>query len=91
MVQSKNRIFDEFAKLTTDAIGAAQGLKREAEGILRGQAEKLVRDMDFASNEELLALRDMVLALKKENEALTQRVAALEAPAKPAAKTKTAK
>lgn len=92
MVQSKNRIFDEFAKLTTDAIGAAQGLKREAETIIRTQAEKLVRDMDFASNEEVAVLRDMVAALKKDNEALAERVRALEAAAiKPAAKGKTAK
>lgn len=84
MVQSKNRIFDEFARLTTDAIGAAQGLKREAETILRGRAEKLVKDMDFASNEEVAVLRDMVAALKQENEELAKRVKALETAGKKA-------
>lgn len=92
MVQSKNRLFDEFAKLTTDAVGAAQGLKREAETIIRSQAEKLVRDMDFASNEEVAVLRDMITELRKENELLAKRVEALEeANAKPAAKGKAAK
>lgn len=78
MVQSKNRIFDEFARLTTDAIGAAQGLKREAETIIRSRAERLVKDMDFASNEEVAVLRDMVAALKHDNEDLAERVKALE-------------
>ncbi len=87
-----NRLFDEFARMTTDAIGAAQGVKREAEAILRGRAEKLVRDMDFASNEEVQALREMVLDLKKQNEALTARVNELEtATPKPTAKSKVAK
>jgi Uncharacterized protein conserved in bacteria len=92
MVQNKNRIFDEFARLTTDAIGAAQGLKREAETILRSGAEKLVKDMDFASNEEVAVLRDMVASLKAENEDLRKRVEALEGTApKPAARKKAAK
>ncbi len=92
MVQSKNRLFDEFAKLTTDAVGAAQGLKREAETIIRSQAEKLIRDMDFASNEEVAVLRDMIAELRKENELLAKRVEALEeANTKPAAKGKAAK
>lgn len=78
MVQSKNRIFDEFARLTTDAIGAAQGLKREAETIIRSRAESLIKDMDFASSEEVTVLRDMVADLKQENENLAKRIKALE-------------
>ena len=30
MTQTSNRIFDEFARLMTDAAGVAQGVKREA-------------------------------------------------------------
>ena len=76
-----NRLFDDFARLMTDAAGAAQGVRREAETVIRAQAERLIRDMDIASREELDVLRDMVATLRTQNEALTARVAALEASA----------
>ena len=79
-----NRLFDDLARLMTDAAGAAQGVRREAETVVRAQAERLIRDLDVASREELDVLRDLVTALRTQNEALTARVAALEAKAGPA-------
>jgi BMFP domain-containing protein YqiC len=35
MTQSSNRIFDELARLATDAAGAAQGVRREVETVVR--------------------------------------------------------
>ncbi|WP_375456016.1 accessory factor UbiK family protein [uncultured Methylobacterium sp.] len=79
-----NRLFDDFARLVTDAAGAAQGVRREAETVIRGQAERLIRDMDIASREEVDVLRDLLTTLRTQNEALSARVAALEAKAGPA-------
>ncbi|WP_375462687.1 accessory factor UbiK family protein [uncultured Methylobacterium sp.] len=76
-----NRLFDDFARLVTDAAGAAQGVRREAETVIRAQAERLIRDMDIASREEVDVLRDLVATLRTQNEALTTRIAALEARA----------
>jgi BMFP domain-containing protein YqiC len=73
-----NRLFDDLARLMTDAAGAAQGVRREAETVVKAQVERLVRDLDIASREELDVLRDMVTNLRAQNEALTARVAALE-------------
>lgn len=73
-----NRILDDFARLVTDATGAAQGLRREAETAVRGQVERLLRDMDVATREEVDVLRDMVGLLREENERLAVRLAALE-------------
>ncbi|HML27485.1 MAG TPA: pyrroline-5-carboxylate reductase, partial [Hyphomicrobium sp.] len=42
MTQTTNRLFDDFAKLMTDAAGAAEGFKKETETIFRGQAEKFL-------------------------------------------------
>ncbi len=80
-----NRLFDDFARLMTDAAGAAQGVRREAETVVRAQAERLIRDLDVASREELDVLRDLVTTLRTQNEALAARVAALEAKTGPAA------
>ena len=78
-MQGSNRLFDDFARLMTDAAGAAQGVRREAETVFKAQVERLIRDMDIASREELDVLRDLVSALRSQNDALAARVAALEA------------
>ncbi|GJE46098.1 accessory factor UbiK family protein [Methylobacterium soli] len=78
-MQTSNRLFDDFARLMTDAAGAAQGVRREAETVVRSQIERLIRDMDIASREEVDVLRDLVTTLRSQNDALTARVVALEA------------
>ena len=78
MTQSSNRIFDELARLATDAAGAAQGVRREVETAVRSQIERLVRDMDIATREEVDVLREMVTAAREENERLEARIKALE-------------
>ena len=79
MTQTTNRFFDDFAKLMTDAAGAADGMKREAEAFMRAQAEKFLRDMNVVLREDFEAVRDMAQKARQENEALALRVAALEA------------
>lgn len=78
-MQGSNRLFDDFARLMTDAAGAAQGVRREAETVFKAQVERLIRDMDIASREELDVLRDLVSALRSQNDTLAARVTALEA------------
>lgn len=79
MTQTTNRLFDDFAKLMTDAVGAAEGVKRETEALIRAQAEKFLRDMNIVTREDFAAVRDMAQKARQENEALAARVAALEA------------
>ncbi len=78
-MQTSNRLFDDVARLFTDAAGAAQGVRREAETLFRAQFERLIRDMDIATREEVDVLRDLVTALRSQNDALSARVTALEA------------
>ena len=79
MTTGPNRILDEFAKLVTDAAGAAQGVRREMETAFRAQAERILNSMDVVQREEFEAVRDMALKARAENKALTERLAALEA------------
>lgn len=76
-----NRFFDDISRLATDAAGVAQGVRREVETAVKGQVERLLRDMDVATREEAEVLRDMIADLRGENERLAARVAALEAAA----------
>jgi BMFP domain-containing protein YqiC len=81
MSQGPNRMFDEFAKLMTDAAGAAQGLKREGEEFFRAQADRVMANMDVVKREEFEVVRDMAIKALDENEALKARIAALEGDA----------
>jgi BMFP domain-containing protein YqiC len=78
MPQTSNRLLDEFARLVTDAAGAAQGVRREVDTVVKSQLERLLADMDVARREEVEVLRDLVAALREDNERLTSRVDALE-------------
>src|SRR5690606_27482187 len=79
MSNGPNRILDEFAKLLTDAAGAAQGVRREVETAFKAQAEKALNSMDVVQREEFEAAREMALKARAENKALTARIAVLEA------------
>jgi len=79
MTQTNNRIFDELAKLMTDAAGAAQGMRSEVETFFRAQGERVLREMDVVSREEFEATKAMAVKAREENEALAARLAALEA------------
>ena len=79
-MQSQNPFLDEFAKLTTAAMGLAQAAGEEAKTAMRAQAEKFVADFD-------LVRRDELDALKAELQALRDEVAALKGETAVAAKS----
>ena len=87
MTQTRNRFFDEMARLMNDAAGAAQGVKREIETVVRSQAERILRDLDLVKREEFEAVKDMARLAREENEALKTRIAALEKKLGPVAET----
>ena len=78
MNRSSNRFLDDLSRLVTDAAGAAQGLRREAETVARSQLERLLRDMDLVTREEFEAQRDIAVAAREEGERLNERVRDLE-------------
>jgi BMFP domain-containing protein YqiC len=78
MVNPGNRILDDIARLATDAAGAAQGVRREVETVVRTQIERLLRDLDVVTREEFEAVREMALLAREENDRLAARLKALE-------------
>jgi BMFP domain-containing protein YqiC len=79
VTQTTNRFLDELSKLLTDAAGAAQGMRREVETLMKAQGERILRDMDVVQREEFEAVKEMARLAREENEALKARIAALEA------------
>jgi BMFP domain-containing protein YqiC len=84
MAQS-SRILDNVGRLMNDAAGVADGVRREAESMIRAQAERFVMDMNLVNREDYDALRELVQAQSAELKALKAEVAALKAGTPPAA------
>jgi len=79
MTQTTGRFFDELGKLITDAAGAAQGVRKEVEGAVRGQAERVLRELDLVQREEFEAVKAMAQKAREENDRLKERIVELEA------------
>ncbi|MEM6537736.1 MAG: accessory factor UbiK family protein [Pseudomonadota bacterium] len=78
-MQSQNPFLDHLAKAMADAAGAADGVRREAETVMRSQLQRLIADMELVSREEFEIVRELAENARTEAEALKQRVADLEA------------
>jgi len=79
MTPGSNRIFDDFARLMTDAASTAQGMRREVETMFQAQAEKFLAGMDLVQREEFEAMKETALKARAENEELAKKIDALEA------------
>lgn len=79
MTQTSNRIFDDLAKMMTNAAGAAEGMKKEVESVMKAQAERFINSMDVVKREEFEVVKAMAQKAREENEALKARLAELEA------------
>jgi BMFP domain-containing protein YqiC len=83
---AQNRVYEDFTRLVTDAAEMAQGVRREAETVIKSQLERMLASMDVITREEFEAVKEMAAKARDENEKLSQRLAALEASLMPAAK-----
>jgi BMFP domain-containing protein YqiC len=79
MTTTSSRLFDELAKVMGNAAGAAQGLRREIDGLVKAQVERVLGDLAIVQREEFEAVREMAERAREENEQLKARIAALEA------------
>jgi BMFP domain-containing protein YqiC len=79
MTQTTGRFFDELGKLITDATGAAVGLRKEIEAVVRAQAERVLRDLDVVQREEFEVVKAMAQRAREENERLKGEIARLKA------------
>ncbi|MFW6077014.1 MAG: accessory factor UbiK family protein [Hyphomicrobiales bacterium] len=79
MTTTSSRLFDELAKVMGNAAGAAQGLRREIDALVKAQVERVMGDLAVVQREEFEAVREMAERAREENEQLKARIARLEA------------
>ena len=65
-MQTRNPILDEFAKLTTGAMGLAQAAGEEAKAAFRAQTDRVAAEMDLVRRDEFDALKAEIAALRAE-------------------------
>lgn len=63
-MQTRNPILDEFAKLSTSAMGLAQAAGEEAKAAFRSQSDRLVAEMDLVRRDEFDVLKAQITALR---------------------------
>lgn len=78
-MSTQHPLLDGLSKLMTDAMGVAQGVRKEADSVFRAQVERLLRDVDVVTREEFEAVKEMAANARDENDRLAARIAALEA------------
>ena len=79
MTTTSSRFFDELAKLATNAAGAAQGVRREIDTLVKAQVERVLNDVGVVKREDFDVVREMAQRAREENERLQERVTVLEA------------
>ena len=78
-MQMDSKLFDDLAKLASGAMGTAAGVREELEAQARQQLERMLARMDVVTREEFDAVREMAEIARAEQEAMAERLAALEA------------
>ena len=78
-MQTRSKFFDDLSQLMTNAAGVAQGARSEAENAMRSMLERFLNDSNLVTREEFDAVREMAIKAREENEALSARIAELEA------------
>ena len=77
-MQTDNRLLDDLARVATGAFTALSGVRDEVEQRMREQFERILARMDVVTREEFDAVQAMAAKARAEQEALADRIAALE-------------
>jgi BMFP domain-containing protein YqiC len=75
----ENRLFEDFARVASGALGAASGIRSEIEAMVRQRVERLAGDLNLVSREEFEAVRDLAERARSEQEALAAELGAVKA------------
>jgi len=75
----ENRLFEDFARVASGALGAASGIRGEIEAMIRQRMERFAADLNLVSREEFEAVRALAERARAEQEALAAELTAVKA------------
>ena len=76
-MHTRNPFLDQFAKISTAAVGIAQVAGGEAKAMARAQTDRIAAELDLVRRDEYDVLRAQLAALSDEVAALKAEVARL--------------
>lgn len=74
----QGRLFEDMSKVAGGAMGALSGLRGEVETMIKARVEKVATEMGLARQDELDAALAMASKARAAEEAMADRLAALE-------------
>lgn len=87
-MQTDNPFIDDLSKLASGLVGTLDSVKKECDAVVRARIERLASEFDLVPRDEFEVLKEMLVAIRSENEQLKKRIAALEKSGKSGTKRK---
>ena len=91
MPQSGSKLFNKFGELLSDTAGAASGIKKEVEVLVRSQVERILMDFDLVQRDEFDAIKEMLTKERNKNDELEKKLKDIEKLVKQKIKDKSKK
>ena len=88
-MQTRNRLFDDIAKVANSAVGTVTGMKDELEQMIRHRVENFIAGMNLVTREEFDVAEAMIVKSREEQENLKIRIIELETKLKSQSLTQT--
>ncbi len=77
-MQTRAKIFDDIAKVTSGAVSTLSGIKGELENLVRHQIERILIDADMVSRDEFEVVRALATKARSKQEEMEKRIQELE-------------
>ena len=78
MSESSSKLFSKLTDMLSETAGAASGVKKEIEVIVRSQVEKILNDFEVIQRDEFEVIKEMLINEKEKNMALEKKINELE-------------
>ena len=90
-MQTRNRFFDDLAKVANSAVGTMAGMKDEIEKMIRHRVERFIDGMNLVTREEFDVVHAMVAKSREQQKTLEIRIVELESKSKIQSRKKNSK
>ena len=78
MSQSSSNLFSKLTEILSETAGAASGVKKEIEIIVRSQVEKLLNYFEVVQRDEFYLIKEMLIKEKEKSTLLEKKLNEIE-------------
>ena len=78
MVDPRSKFFNNIEELLSNTAGAASGVKKEIDVIVKSQVEKLLNGLEVVERDEIDAMKEMLIKEREKNDELEEKINSLE-------------